>query len=71
MLILTRRRGEAIKIADNITVVVLDNDGDCVNIGVNAPREVPVHREEIYDRIQRERVQREARLRAMRGATLP
>ena len=52
MLILTRRIGETIKIGDNIEVSVLDERRGQVRIGVSAPRDVPVHRQEIYDRIQ-------------------
>ena len=52
MLILTRRPGEEIFIGDDITVVVLGVKGSQVRVGVNAPKEVAVHREEIYDRIK-------------------
>ena len=54
MLILTRRVGETLMIGDNVTVTVLRVKGNQVRLGVNAPRDVSVHREEIFERIQQE-----------------
>ncbi len=54
MLILSRRVGETIMIGDNITVTVLGVQGNQIRIGINAPSDVSVHREEIYKRIKAE-----------------
>jgi carbon storage regulator len=54
MLILTRRVGETVMIGNDVTVTVLGVKGNQVRVGVNAPKEVAVHREEIYERIKRE-----------------
>ncbi len=54
MLILTRRVGETVMIGDEVTVTVLAVNGNQVRVGINAPKSVPVHREEIYERIKRE-----------------
>ena len=57
MLILTRRVGETLVIGDDVTITVLGVRGNQVRIGVNAPKNVSVHREEIYERIKKEQAQ--------------
>ena len=54
MLVLSRQRDESIIIGDNVVVTVVDVRGDKVRLGIEAPREIPVHRREVYEAIQRE-----------------
>lgn len=55
MLLLTRRVGERFMIGDNVEVVILDVNANSIKLGIQAPKDVPVHREEIYRRIQLEK----------------
>ena len=57
MLILTRRIGESLQIGDNVKLTVLSVRGNQIQLGIEAPPEVAVHREEIYERLKREREQ--------------
>jgi len=54
MLVLSRQRDESIIIGDNIVLTVVDIRGDKVRLGIDAPKEIPVHRQEVYEAIQRE-----------------
>lgn len=63
MLILTRRVGETLMVGDDVTVTVLGVKGNQVRIGVNAPKDVQVHREEIYRRVLQERQDDEQEVR--------
>jgi carbon storage regulator len=56
MLVLSRQRDESIMIGDTIVVTIVDIRGDKVRLGINAPSEVPVHRQEVYEAIQRENI---------------
>lgn len=55
MLILTRRVGEVLYVGDDVTVTILGSNGGQIRLGINAPKDVAVHREEIYQRIQAEK----------------
>ena len=57
MLVLSRKKNESIKIADHITITVVEIRGDKVRLGIEAPREVPVHRQEVHEAIQREKAE--------------
>jgi len=59
MLILSRKKNEIIKLGDDIDIVVVEIRGDKVRLGINAPQDMPVHRQEIYDAIKREGRRRE------------
>ena len=55
MLVLSRQKDESIIIGDNIEIVIVDVRGDKVRLGITAPREISVHRKEVYDAIQKEK----------------
>ena len=55
MLILTRRMGETLMIGADVTVTIVGVNGNQVKLGINAPREIEVHREEVYERVQQEK----------------
>lgn len=55
MLVLSRHRDESIMIGDNIVITIVDIRGDKVRLGIQAPTEIPVHRQEVYEAILRER----------------
>ncbi len=55
MLVLSRQRDESIMIGDDVEIIIVDVRGDKVRLGITAPKNIPVHRREIYDAIQREK----------------
>ncbi|WP_339734577.1 carbon storage regulator CsrA [uncultured Gimesia sp.] len=63
MLVLSRQRDESIIIGDNIVITIVDIRGDKVRLGIEAPTEIPVHRQEVYDAIQRENAMKESEAR--------
>jgi len=60
MLVLSRQRDESIIIGDNIVITIVDIRGDKVRLGIEAPTEIPVHRQEVYEAIQRENAKADA-----------
>ncbi|MGH8610806.1 MAG: carbon storage regulator CsrA [Gammaproteobacteria bacterium] len=68
MLILTRRVGESLMIGDDVSITVLGIKGNQVRLGVNAPKEISVHREEIYQRIQQEKARAQEEVPSSVGA---
>lgn len=66
MLVLSRQRDESIIIGDNIVITIVDIRGDKVRLGIEAPTEIPVHRQEVYEAIQRENAKSDAEGRMMR-----
>ena len=62
MLVLSRHRDESIMIGDDVVITIVDIRGDKVRLGIDAPQNIPVHRQEVYDAIQREN-QKAAQLR--------
>ena len=59
MLVLSRQRDESIMIGDDVEIIIVDVRGDKVRLGITAPKNIPVHRREIYDAIQREKDEQE------------
>jgi len=55
MLVLSRQKDESIMIGDNVEITIVDVRGDKVRLGISAPREIPVHRREVYEAIQKEK----------------
>lgn len=62
MLVLSRQRDESIIIGDNVVITVVDIRGDKVRLGINAPKDVSVHRQEVYEAIQRENAREQDRI---------
>ncbi len=60
MLVLSRQKDESIMIGDDVEITIVDVRGDKVRLGITAPREIPVHRKEVYEAIQREKGEKEA-----------
>ena len=60
MLVLSRRKDESIMIGDDVEITIVDVRGDKVRLGITAPKEIPVHRREVYEAIQREKKEEQA-----------
>ncbi len=60
MLVLSRHRDESIMIGDDVVITIVDIRGDKVRLGIDAPKDIPVHRREVYEAIQRENKQQES-----------
>ena len=60
MLVLSRQKDESIMIGDDVKITIVDVRGDKVRLGITAPKHIPVHREEVYDAIQREKAEKRA-----------
>jgi carbon storage regulator len=71
MLVLSRQRDESIIIGDNIVITVVDIRGDKVRLGIQAPTEIPVHRQEVYEAIQRENMRASGGEPATNGPVFP
>jgi len=61
MLVLSRQKDESIMIGDNVEITIVDVRGDKVRLGITAPKEIPVHRMEVYEAIQREKREKQAK----------
>jgi carbon storage regulator len=63
MLVLSRQKDESIMVGDNVEITIVDVRGDKVRLGITAPKEIPVHRREVYEAIQREKKEKQAQER--------
>jgi carbon storage regulator len=61
MLVLSRQKDESIMIGDDVEVIIVDVRGDKVRLGITAPRNIPVHRREVYEAIKREKAEKQAK----------
>lgn len=60
MLVLSRQKDESIMVGDNVEITIVDVRGDKVRLGITAPREIPVHRKEVFEAIKREEAEKQA-----------